>query len=73
MFVVNTGKGTRLTWQKARDSSTLHATSWKLGWAEGMSSSSTTPPTQTEDDIEQAILASVSANPGGSWTVSPSR
>jgi hypothetical protein len=32
MFVVNTGKGTRLVWQKARDSSTLHAASWKLKW-----------------------------------------
>ena len=53
MFVVNTGKGTRLTWQKARDSSTLHAAAWKLRWAEGMSFELDDTPELTEDDIEE--------------------
>jgi AAA domain/RepB DNA-primase from phage plasmid len=68
MFVVNTGKSTRLVWQKARDSSTLHAASWKLKWAEGMSFELDDSPDVTEDDIEEAILAAVAANPGKSWT-----
>ena len=69
MFVVNTGKGTRLTWQKARDSSTLHAATWKLRWANGMAFELDDTPDVTEDDIEEGILAAVTANPGKSWTV----
>jgi AAA domain len=68
MFVVNTGKGTRLVWQKARDSSTLHAASWKLRWAEGMAFELDDTPDVTEDDIEEGILAAALANPGTSWT-----
>jgi hypothetical protein len=69
MFVVNTGRGTRLVWQKACDSSTLHAATWKLRWADGMSFELDDTPDVTEDDIEEAILASVLANPGKSWRV----
>jgi putative DNA primase/helicase len=69
IFVVNTGKGTRLTWQKARDSSTLHATTWKLKWAAGMAFELDDTPDVTEVDIEEGILAAAQANPGGSWTV----
>ena len=68
MFVVNTGKGTRLVWQKARDSSTLHAAAWKLRWAEGMAFELDDTPEQTEEDIEEAILAAVLKNPGTPWT-----
>src|SRR5262249_9163840 len=67
MFVVNTGKGTRLTWQKARDSSTLHAAVWKLKWAEGMAFELDDAPDVTEADIEEGILGAALANPGGSW------
>lgn len=69
MFVVNTGKGTRLTWQKARDSSSLHSVAWKLRWVEGMAFELDDTPDVTEDNIEQGILASVTANPGKSWAV----
>ena len=69
IFVVNTGRGTRLTWQKARDSSTLHATSWKLKWADGMTFERDDSPDVTEDDIEEGILTSVRADPGSSWTI----
>ena len=55
-------------WQKARDSLTLHAASWKLRWAEGMTFELDDIPDQTEDDIEEAILAGARESPGGSWT-----
>jgi hypothetical protein len=67
ILIANTGKGTRLVWQKARDSSTLHAASWKLRWAEGMTFEMDDTPDVTEDDVEQGILAAVLANPGESW------
>jgi hypothetical protein len=68
LFVVNTGRGTRLVWQKARDSSTLHAAVWKLKWVEGMAFELDGTPDVTEADIEDGILAAVLANPGTSWT-----
>jgi hypothetical protein len=68
--MVSTGnKGTRLTWQKTRDSSTLHGTAWKLKWAEGMTFELDETPDATEADIEETILASAQANPGASWAV----
>src|SRR5262245_31516431 len=69
MFIVNTGKSTRLTWQKTRDSSTLHSVSWKLRWADSMTFELDDTPDVTEDDIEEELLASAQANPGASWTV----
>jgi hypothetical protein len=69
MYVVNTGRATRLVWQKARDASTLHAASWKLRWAEGMSFELDDTPDVTEDDIEAGILAAALANPGKSWAI----
>jgi hypothetical protein len=67
IFVVNTGKGTRVVWQKARDSSTLHAASWKLRWADGMAFEMDDRADVTEDDIEEGILAAALANPGKPW------
>jgi hypothetical protein len=57
----------RLVWQKARDSSTLHGTSWKLKWTPGSSFEIDETPDVTEEDIAAGILAAVFANPGASW------
>jgi hypothetical protein len=66
--LVAIGNGqTRLMWQKARDSSTLHGTSWKLRWAPGMSYEIDDTPDATEEEIAAGILAAVLANPGASW------
>jgi putative DNA primase/helicase len=72
--VVAIGHGhTRLVWQKARDSSTLHGTSWKLKWTPGSSFEIDETPDVTEEDIAAGILAAVLANPGASWNkVDPS-
>ena len=48
-------------WQKARDSLTLHAASWKLRWAEGMTFELDDIPDQTEDDIGSPLTVQ--------WTV----
>jgi hypothetical protein len=66
--LVAIGNGhTRLMWQKARDSSTLHGTSWKLKWAPGSSFELDETPDATEEDIAAGIVAAVLATPGTSW------
>ena len=66
--LVATGNGqTRLVWQKARDSSTLHGITWKLKWTPGSSFEIDDTPDVTEEDIAAGILAAVLANPGASW------
>jgi hypothetical protein len=66
--VVGAGNGhTRLMWEKMRDSSTLHETSWKLDWAPGQSFEIDDTPDLTEEEIVEGIVAAVLANPGASW------
>ncbi len=66
--VVAAGNGyTRLMWQKARDSSTLTATTWKLKWADGMSFEIDDTPDVTAADIEAGILEFAAANAGTPW------
>ena len=67
LLVVNTGKATRLRWEKARNSSALHATSWKLKWSDGLTFELDETPDTTEDEIEEGLLASALANPGEGW------
>ena len=68
--VTATGPGkTRLFWKKARWSSDLHGATWKLHWAAGESFVLDDAPPTTDEEIADALLAAVQANPGGSWNV----
>jgi len=68
VHVTATGNGhTRLFWKKARWSSELHGATWKLNWAAGESFELDVAPETTDEEIADALLASVQANPGGSW------
>jgi hypothetical protein len=66
--LIGTGNGSaRLVWDKARDSETLHKTSWKLKWAAGQSFEVDDTPDLTEEKIVEEIVAKVLANPGATW------
>jgi Bifunctional DNA primase/polymerase, N-terminal/AAA domain len=69
LHVTGMGHGrTRLHVQKARWSSTWHATTLELNWTEGDSYEVNVKPELSDDDIADRILAAVRANPGTDWT-----
>lgn len=59
---------TRVYWQKARWSSTLHGTTSVLAWRDAEGFELEEKPPVTAETIEAELLAAVRANPGGSWT-----
>jgi hypothetical protein len=59
---------TRVFWQKARWSSTLHGTTSVLAWRDHEGFELEDKPVVTEETIEADMLAAVRANPGASWT-----
>lgn len=67
--VMGEGHGrTRLFIQKARWSSTHHATTMHLRWADGAGFEVEEKPEMTPEQIAEMILAAVAANPGTGWT-----
>jgi hypothetical protein len=57
----------RLFWQKARWSSTLHGKAWTLLWREGESFELDETPEVSDDDIVESILTAVREAPGSGW------
>lgn len=70
VHVQASGNGaTRVTWDKVRWGSTLHGIVWKLLWRPGEAFERDEAPEVTDDEIREAILAVVGANPGCSWNM----
>lgn len=69
VHVAPEGNGrTRVFWQKARWSSTLHGKTTRLAWADGESFTVDTREEITEATMADEILAAALELPGGSWT-----